>query len=153
VATICNHPLQHTETLHSVRRVCFVWSVDGFPTWRRVPGSIPVQIIWDVWWTRWHWGEFSQSISVSLSNSHSTNCYSLIILPSTLYSLGTYSVVKWQSSFNSSNRVSSILAVYCWTSSSARCLAFWRRFWMIMDKNIDFWFWTRWLWRVLCSGI
>jgi hypothetical protein len=30
--------------------------------------------MWDLWWTKWHWGSFSQSTSVSPANSHSTDC-------------------------------------------------------------------------------
>jgi hypothetical protein len=29
--------------------------------------------MWDLWWTKWRWGEFSQSTSVSLANLHATN--------------------------------------------------------------------------------
>jgi hypothetical protein len=32
----------------------------------------PGQSIWDLWWTKWHWGWFSPSTSVSPPN-HSTN--------------------------------------------------------------------------------
>jgi hypothetical protein len=35
------------------------------------PGSIPGQVMWDWWWTKWHWGRFSPSTSVSLANSFS----------------------------------------------------------------------------------
>jgi hypothetical protein len=41
-------------------------------------GSIPAQVIWDLWWEKWHWCRFSQSSLVSLANSYSTNCYILI---------------------------------------------------------------------------
>jgi hypothetical protein len=30
--------------------------------------------MWGLWWTKWHWGRFSPSTSVSLANSHSINC-------------------------------------------------------------------------------
>jgi hypothetical protein len=30
-------------------------------------------VMWDVWWTKWRWGMFSSSTSVSLANLHSTN--------------------------------------------------------------------------------
>jgi hypothetical protein len=29
--------------------------------------------MWDLWWTKWHWGRFSPSTSVSPANSHSPN--------------------------------------------------------------------------------
>jgi hypothetical protein len=37
-----------------------------------VVSSSPGQVMWDLWWTTWHWGTFSSSISVSPANSHST---------------------------------------------------------------------------------
>jgi hypothetical protein len=37
-------------------------------------GSSPGLDMWDLWWTRWRWGRFSPSISVSPANFHSTNC-------------------------------------------------------------------------------
>jgi hypothetical protein len=43
------------------------------------PGSIPGQVMWDLWWTKWHWGKFSPSTSVSLANPHSTNCSIMVI--------------------------------------------------------------------------
>jgi hypothetical protein len=30
--------------------------------------------MWDLWWTKWHWGRFSPSASVSPTNSPSTDC-------------------------------------------------------------------------------
>jgi hypothetical protein len=41
---------------------------------------IPGQVMWDLWWTKWHWGRFSPSISVSPANSHSISCSTLIIV-------------------------------------------------------------------------
>jgi hypothetical protein len=35
--------------------------------------------MWDLWWTKWHWGRFSPSTSVSPSDHHSTN-FSIIII-------------------------------------------------------------------------
>jgi hypothetical protein len=29
--------------------------------------------MWDLWWTKWRWGRFSPSTSVSPANLHSTN--------------------------------------------------------------------------------
>jgi hypothetical protein len=37
------------------------------------PGSISGQVIWDLWWTKRHWGRFPPDTSVSLANSHSTH--------------------------------------------------------------------------------
>jgi hypothetical protein len=41
---------------------------------RSGPGSIPGLVKWDLWWTKWRWGRFSPSTSVSPANLHSTNC-------------------------------------------------------------------------------
>jgi hypothetical protein len=41
---------------------------------RADPGSSPGQVMWDLWWTKWHWGRFSPGTSVSLANLHFTNC-------------------------------------------------------------------------------
>jgi hypothetical protein len=35
--------------------------------------------MWDLWWTKWHWGRFSPSASVSPANHHSTN-FSIVII-------------------------------------------------------------------------
>jgi hypothetical protein len=39
-----------------------------------------VKVMWDLWWTMWHWGRFSPSTSVSPVNSHSTDCTTHIII-------------------------------------------------------------------------
>jgi hypothetical protein len=44
------------------------------------PGSSPGQVMWDLWWTKWHWGRFSLSTSVPLANSHSTDYSTFIII-------------------------------------------------------------------------
>jgi hypothetical protein len=36
-------------------------------------------VMWDLWWTKWRWGRFSPSTSVSPTNSPSTDCTTLII--------------------------------------------------------------------------
>jgi hypothetical protein len=50
--------------------------------WKKTHGCgldlIPGQVIWDLWWTKWHCGRFSLSTSVSLANSHLTNCSTFI---------------------------------------------------------------------------
>jgi hypothetical protein len=43
------------------------------------PGSSPGQIMWNLWWTKWHWDRFSPSTTVSFPN-HSISCSSLIII-------------------------------------------------------------------------
>jgi hypothetical protein len=35
--------------------------------------------MWGLWWTKWHWGRFCASISVSFAN-HFTDCSTLIII-------------------------------------------------------------------------
>jgi hypothetical protein len=37
------------------------------------------QIMWDLWWTKWHWGRFSPSTLVSPANPHSTDCSIIIV--------------------------------------------------------------------------
>jgi hypothetical protein len=36
--------------------------------------------MWDLWWTKWRWGRFSPNASVSPANSHSTGCFTLVII-------------------------------------------------------------------------
>jgi hypothetical protein len=43
-------------------------------------GSIPGQVIWDLWWKKLHWGRCSPSTTVSPANSHYTNS-SIFIKP------------------------------------------------------------------------
>jgi hypothetical protein len=43
------------------------------------PGSNPGLVMWDLWWTKWWWGRFSGSISVSPVNLHSTNFSTITI--------------------------------------------------------------------------
>jgi hypothetical protein len=35
--------------------------------------------MWDLWWTKWRWGRFSPSTSVSPANLHSTNFSTITI--------------------------------------------------------------------------
>jgi hypothetical protein len=51
--------------------------VAGFPL--RRAGFASGQSMWGLWWTKWHWGRFSPSTSVSLANHYSTN-FSIIII-------------------------------------------------------------------------
>jgi hypothetical protein len=44
-------------------------------------GSIAAQVMWDLWRTKWHWGSFSPSTSVSPTNSHSAKRSILIYHP------------------------------------------------------------------------
>jgi hypothetical protein len=39
-----------------------------------------------LWWTKWRWGRFSPSTSVSPANLHSTNCSTITLI----YHLGLY---------------------------------------------------------------
>jgi hypothetical protein len=43
------------------------------------PDSTPGLVMWDLWWTKWRWGRFSPSTSVSLANLFSTN-FSIITI-------------------------------------------------------------------------
>jgi hypothetical protein len=36
--------------------------------------------MWDLWWTKFHWGRFSPSTPVSPANSHSTDWSTFIII-------------------------------------------------------------------------
>jgi hypothetical protein len=36
--------------------------------------------MWGLWWTKWHWGRFPPSTTVSLPNSHSSGYSTLIII-------------------------------------------------------------------------
>jgi hypothetical protein len=40
-----------------VKNECAVSWSGGYPPvfYRRGPGSIPGQFVWDLWWTKWHW--------------------------------------------------------------------------------------------------
>jgi hypothetical protein len=44
------------------------------------PGSSPGLVMWDLWWTKWRWGRFSPSASVSSANLHSTNCSTITLI-------------------------------------------------------------------------
>jgi hypothetical protein len=43
-------------------------------------GSIQGQVMWYLWWTKWHWCRLSPSTSFSLVNSHSANYSTLSII-------------------------------------------------------------------------
>jgi hypothetical protein len=44
------------------------------------PSSWPGLVMWDLWWTKWRWGRFSSSTSVSPANLHSTDCSTITII-------------------------------------------------------------------------
>jgi hypothetical protein len=44
------------------------------------PGSSPGLVMWELWWTKWRWGRFSPSTSVSPANLHSTNCSTITLI-------------------------------------------------------------------------
>jgi hypothetical protein len=50
---------------------------------RRLVAGFMIQghVMWDLWWTKWHWGWFSHSISVSPASFHFTNCFTFITQP------------------------------------------------------------------------
>jgi hypothetical protein len=43
------------------------------------PGGRSGLVKWDLWWTKWCWGSFSPSTSVSPANLHSTNCFTITL--------------------------------------------------------------------------
>jgi hypothetical protein len=55
---------------------------------RGCPGSSPGLVMWDLWWTKWRWGRFSQSTSAYPDNLHYTNFSTITIA----YHLG---LVQW----------------------------------------------------------
>jgi hypothetical protein len=66
------------EVKSTVRTIQGPLLVAGFP--RRRPGFEPGSGHMDLWWTKWRWGRFSPSISVSPANFHSTNCSTITII-------------------------------------------------------------------------
>jgi hypothetical protein len=58
---------------------------------RRLPTAaarVRGQVMWNLWWTKWCWGRFSPSTSVSPVNFHSTDCFTLIVLSSGAGTIG-----------------------------------------------------------------
>jgi hypothetical protein len=53
------------------------WLENFFDTvvlkWNTVMNYLWLGSMWDLWWTKWRWGRFSPSTSVSPANLHSTN--------------------------------------------------------------------------------
>jgi hypothetical protein len=48
------------EAHYTQRKISwFIHSFIGFSLWQ--PKFIPGQFVWDLWWTRWHWGRFTPS--------------------------------------------------------------------------------------------
>jgi hypothetical protein len=45
----------------------------------------PGLVMWDLWWTKWRWGRFSPSTSVSPANLHSINCSTITLIIWGLY--------------------------------------------------------------------
>jgi hypothetical protein len=43
-------------------------------------GSIPGQVMWDLWWTKWHWGSFSRVLTFPPANSHSIDCTTFVVM-------------------------------------------------------------------------
>jgi hypothetical protein len=89
-----------TVISHFISLIYFCWDVTNY-SWhlkmkhtkfkknklashRSGPGSNPGQVMWDLWWTNWHWGRVFPSSLVSPANSHSTDCSTLIICHSGL---------------------------------------------------------------------
>jgi hypothetical protein len=62
-----------------LRRPCHSSGGQALDSHRGDLDSSPGQVMWDLWLTKWHWGRFSPSISVSPANLNSTN-YSTITI-------------------------------------------------------------------------
>jgi hypothetical protein len=75
----CGRKLQYSTSYYALLRdvtaVVKNHSADGGPS------SILVQVMYDLWWTEWHWGRFSPSPSVSPANSHPIQCPTLTYHP------------------------------------------------------------------------
>jgi hypothetical protein len=41
-------------------------------------GLMQGQVMWDLWWTKWHCGRFSLSVLVPPARSPSTDCFMFI---------------------------------------------------------------------------
>jgi hypothetical protein len=80
--------------------------------------------MWDLWWTKWRWGRFSPSTSVSPANLHSTNFSTITIT----YHLGLLQQTsKWPQYpkshrtnfiFNKQSSLKQVLPVYGMSFSS-----------------------------------
>jgi hypothetical protein len=66
------------NTVTDLSRPCHSSDGQSLASHRGGPGSIPGQVMWDLWRTTWHWGRFSPSTSVPLAKSHSADCSTLI---------------------------------------------------------------------------
>jgi hypothetical protein len=58
---------------------CHRSDVKSLASHRGGPSSSVGQVMWGLWWTKWHWNSSAPSTSVSFDN-HSTDCSTLIIL-------------------------------------------------------------------------
>jgi hypothetical protein len=61
--------------------------VNGFTDHLYIPpgatsnySASPGLVMWDLWWTKWRWGRFSPSTSVSPANVYSTNCSTITLI-------------------------------------------------------------------------
>jgi hypothetical protein len=69
----CGHGLCRSRDSVVATAIAQLSSHRGGPGWR--PGLLK----WDLWWTKWRWGRFSPSASVSPANLHSTK-FSILTL-------------------------------------------------------------------------
>jgi hypothetical protein len=49
-------------------------------SYRGGPDGRAGEVMWDLWWTKWRWGRFSPSTSVSPANLHFTNFSTITII-------------------------------------------------------------------------
>jgi hypothetical protein len=47
---------QHLFSGHAIAQVVSCWPT----SYCGGLGAMPVQVMWDLWWTKWHWGRFSE---------------------------------------------------------------------------------------------
>jgi hypothetical protein len=67
-------------TLRNCYRPCHSSGGQSPTSNRGGPGSIPGQVMCDLWWKKWRWGRFSSGIWISPANSHSTDLSTLITI-------------------------------------------------------------------------
>jgi hypothetical protein len=64
--------LPQCDAVECGRLLLMFWMV-CFKVYCGGPGSSPGQVMWDLWWTKWHWDRFSSNTLVSSTKSNSIN--------------------------------------------------------------------------------
>jgi hypothetical protein len=81
------HYRESLNSLITLISLTFVTITEGRAIAQAVSRRLPIAAarvraqvsLWDLWWTKWHWGRFSPSNSVSPANCHSTDCSTFMI--------------------------------------------------------------------------